>query len=204
MTFVFDMDGTLFDLYGVDNWLPQLRAEDASPYLAAKPMINFSLLARYLNRIQRAGHKIMVVSWTSKESSPEYHSQVAGPNLSRCAAIFPLFIGTPSSLQIMALRNQPSLKTLKRFFSMMMRASGLIGKAALHLNPLISFVYFVVLHNPFLSFFPALSGEIRRQTSKSSETFTCISLKLLIYYNHKVREREIPNRKPKNCAYCIV
>lgn len=77
MTFVFDMDGTLFDLYGVDNWLPQLRAEDTSPYLAAKPMINFSLLARYLNRIQRAGHKIMVVSWTSKESSPEYHSQVA-------------------------------------------------------------------------------------------------------------------------------
>ena len=77
MTFVFDMDGTLFDLYGVDNWLPQLRAEDTFPYLAAKPMINFSLLARYLNRIQRAGHKIMVVSWTSKESSPEYHSQVA-------------------------------------------------------------------------------------------------------------------------------
>lgn len=77
MTFVFDMDGTLFDLYGVDNWLPQLRAEDTSPYLAAKPMINFSLLARYLNRIQRASHKIMVVSWTSKESTPEYHSQVA-------------------------------------------------------------------------------------------------------------------------------
>ena len=77
MTFVFDMDGTLFDLYGVEDWLPQLRAEDTSPYLAAKPMINFSLLARYLNRIQRAGHKIMIVSWTSKESSPEYHSQVA-------------------------------------------------------------------------------------------------------------------------------
>ena len=77
MTFVFDMDGTLFDLYGVDNWLPQLRAGDTSPYLAAKPMINFSLLARYLNRIQRVGHKIMIVSWTSKESSPEYHSQVA-------------------------------------------------------------------------------------------------------------------------------
>ena len=77
MTFVFDMDGTLFDLYGVEDWLPQLRAEDTSPYLAAKPMINFSLLARYLNRIQRAGHKIMVVSWTSKESTLEYHSQVA-------------------------------------------------------------------------------------------------------------------------------
>lgn len=77
MTFVFDMDGTLFDLYGVEDWLPQLRAEDTSPYLAAKPMINFSLLARYLNRIQRAGHKIMIVSWTSKESSSEYHSQVA-------------------------------------------------------------------------------------------------------------------------------
>ena len=77
MTFVFDMDGTLFNLYGVENWLPMLRDENPEPYLKAAPMLNFSLLARYLNRIQRAGHKIMVVSWTSKESSPEYHSQVA-------------------------------------------------------------------------------------------------------------------------------
>ena len=89
MTFVFDMDGTLFDLYGVDNWLPQLRAEDTSPYLAAKPMINFSLLARYLNRIQRAGHKIMIVSWTSKESSPEYHSQVAWAKFKSLRRHFP-------------------------------------------------------------------------------------------------------------------
>ena len=77
MTFVFDMDGTLFDLYGVENWLPMLRDENPEPYLKAAPMLNFSLLARYLNRIQRAGHKIMIVSWTSKVSSPEYHNEVA-------------------------------------------------------------------------------------------------------------------------------
>lgn len=77
MTFVFDMDNTLFNLYGVENWLPMLRDENPEPYLKAAPMLNFSLLARYLNRIQRAGHKIMIVSWTSKESSPEYHSEVA-------------------------------------------------------------------------------------------------------------------------------
>ena len=31
----FDMDGTLADLYGVENWLEKLRASDPSPYAEA-------------------------------------------------------------------------------------------------------------------------------------------------------------------------
>lgn len=69
---IFDMDGTIADLYSVKDWLPKLRAEDPSPYLDAKPLVRLSLLARKLNKLQRTGYKIGVVSWGSKVSSPEY------------------------------------------------------------------------------------------------------------------------------------
>lgn len=72
MTISFDLDGTCANLYGVDNWLEYLLAEDATPYAVAKPLINFSLLARYLNQLQKQGYKIQVVSWLPKGSSQTY------------------------------------------------------------------------------------------------------------------------------------
>jgi len=65
MTIWFDMDGTLADLYGVENWLPMLRASDPTPYMVARPLVNLSALARVLNRLQREGYEIGVISWTS-------------------------------------------------------------------------------------------------------------------------------------------
>ena len=32
---VFDMDGTIADLYGVEGWLEMLEAENAAPYVEA-------------------------------------------------------------------------------------------------------------------------------------------------------------------------
>lgn len=72
----FDMDGTLANLYNVDNWLEKLVNSDPSPYAEAKPLVNLSSLARVLNRLQRDGHKIGVVSWLSKNGSCEYNEMV--------------------------------------------------------------------------------------------------------------------------------
>lgn len=72
----FDMDGTIADLYGVENWLPMLRAFDATPYRAARPLLHLSTLARYLNKLQRNGYKIGIVSWLSKCSNEEYDTAV--------------------------------------------------------------------------------------------------------------------------------
>lgn len=77
----FDMDGTLADLYSVEDWLPKLRASDPSPYMEAKPMLNFSLLARYLNQLQDKGYKIGIVSWASKGGSRSYNKEVANTKL---------------------------------------------------------------------------------------------------------------------------
>lgn len=72
----FDMDGTLAALYGVPNWLDYLINEDTFPYAEAAVMLNFSLLARLLNKLQTQGWKIGIISWTSKSGSEEYNLAV--------------------------------------------------------------------------------------------------------------------------------
>lgn len=73
----FDMDGTIADLYGVEGWLDYLLAGDVFPYVEAAPMLNLSLLARLLNRLQAEGWKLGIVSWISKSGSELYNGEVA-------------------------------------------------------------------------------------------------------------------------------
>jgi hypothetical protein len=72
----FDMDGTIANLYGVENWLDYLVASDPYPYKAAKPMVNMNRLARLLNRLQAEGWHIGIVSWLSKSSNETYDNAV--------------------------------------------------------------------------------------------------------------------------------
>lgn len=76
-TIWFDMDGTIADLYGVDNWLEYLVALDTFPYETAKPLIRLSILARLLNKLQTEGYKIGIISWLSKSGTDEYNKAVA-------------------------------------------------------------------------------------------------------------------------------
>jgi hypothetical protein len=75
-TIFFDMDGTIADLYGVENWLDYLIAQDALPYTIAKPLVKLNALARVLNRLQRQGYKIGVISWLAKNSTEDYDEMV--------------------------------------------------------------------------------------------------------------------------------
>lgn len=76
MTIYFDMDGTIADFYGVDGWLDYLIAGDATPYRVAKPLVNLNSLARILNRLQNEGYKIGIISWLSKNGTPDYNKEV--------------------------------------------------------------------------------------------------------------------------------
>lgn len=72
----FDMDGTIANLYAVEGWLDYLRSEDVYPYANAETMMNFSLLARLLNRLQGMGWKVGIISWTAKNGSEAYNLAV--------------------------------------------------------------------------------------------------------------------------------
>lgn len=72
----FDMDGTIADLYGVENWLKDITNENVRPYAEAKPLVRLSALARVLNRLQKEGYKINIISWLAKNGSAEYNVKV--------------------------------------------------------------------------------------------------------------------------------
>lgn len=72
----FDMDGTLCDFYGVENWLQYLIESNPFPYENAKPLVNMSVLARRLHTLQRKGYKVNVISWLAKNSTAEFDEAV--------------------------------------------------------------------------------------------------------------------------------
>lgn len=76
-TIWWDMDGTIANLYAVENWLPKLRAEDPTPYAEAEVLWNMSQLARLMNRVQRLGYKLGIISWTAKNGTASYNKAVA-------------------------------------------------------------------------------------------------------------------------------
>ena len=77
ITINFDMDGTIADLYGVENWLDYLIAENPFPYENACPLLRLSALARRLNALQKQGYELAIISWLSKIGSDAYNAIVA-------------------------------------------------------------------------------------------------------------------------------
>lgn len=73
---IFDMDGTIADLYSVENWLEMLRSENELPYQIAKPLYDMIELNDLLLRLKNEGYKIAVTSWLSKEASKSYNKKV--------------------------------------------------------------------------------------------------------------------------------
>lgn len=76
ITINFDMDGTIADLYGVENWLDYLLKEDTFPYEVATPLLRLNILARKLNFLQRKGYNLAIISWLCKGGSEEYNKAV--------------------------------------------------------------------------------------------------------------------------------
>ena len=81
MTIWFDMDGTIANLYAVENWLEYLQDEDTKPYAEAKPLVNMARLAKALHKVQRNGYKIGIISWTSKNGSVIYNEATANAKI---------------------------------------------------------------------------------------------------------------------------
>ena len=86
-TLVFDMDGTIADLYGVDNWLDYLQNENPLPYLIAKPIYQIEDLNLLIGVLKGLGWHIVVTSWLAKDSSKEYDEKVRKAKIAWLKAI---------------------------------------------------------------------------------------------------------------------
>ena len=73
---VFDMDGTIADLYGVDGWLNDIMAENTRPYEIAKPLYDMDTLNEIIYLLKGMGWKIIVTTWLAKNSTKAYDDAV--------------------------------------------------------------------------------------------------------------------------------
>lgn len=76
MKVYFDMDGTFVNLYGVENWLEDLRNFNERPYREAKPLFRMCDFARVIHKLQNKGIEVGVITWLAKNSTHEYDRKV--------------------------------------------------------------------------------------------------------------------------------
>ena len=73
---VFDMDGTIADLYGVQGWLEDLQNRNPRPYIVAKPLYDMDILCCILRLLRAKGWRIAITSWLAKNSTKEFDELV--------------------------------------------------------------------------------------------------------------------------------
>ena len=73
---IFDMDGTIANLYGVENWLSDLRNENTRPYEIAEPMYDMDELSDILKTLKSKGWNVVITTWLSKDASKDYNQKV--------------------------------------------------------------------------------------------------------------------------------
>lgn len=75
MTIYLDMDGTIADFYGVENWLLYLQAGKTFPYRKAKLLLADKEIA-FLQEWIKKGNDVSIISWLSKNSSRKFDKAV--------------------------------------------------------------------------------------------------------------------------------
>lgn len=73
-TLVFDLDGTIVDFYGVDNWLNDIRNENTRPYEIAEPLYDMEVLNAILDVLRLQGWRIAITTWLAMGSSVEFEN----------------------------------------------------------------------------------------------------------------------------------
>ena len=74
---VFDMDGTIANLYNVPNWLEDLQSYNPRPYKIAKPMYDMDYLRCLLELLkEKKQYEIAITTWLSKDSTEKYDLEV--------------------------------------------------------------------------------------------------------------------------------
>ena len=72
----FDMDGTIANLYGQENWLNDLIAEKVEPYLNAEPLYAVGDLLSAFWDLKLKGYSIGIISWCAKNGTSAYNEAV--------------------------------------------------------------------------------------------------------------------------------
>lgn len=72
---VFDMDGTIADLYNTPHWLMRLEKEDAGVYKEAAPIYNPDELNNLIKILKNKNWKVVIVTWGAIAATDEFNKR---------------------------------------------------------------------------------------------------------------------------------
>lgn len=75
-TIYFDLDGTIADLYGFNDWLTYLQNEQTTPYTEAGLLVDGEQFRNFLAAGKAAGVLFGVISWGAKNASEDYRKAI--------------------------------------------------------------------------------------------------------------------------------
>lgn len=98
----FDMDGTVYNLYGMENWLEMLRNEEKGAFTLGKPLVDMDKLKRVCIELIGIGYQIGIITWLPMGASLEYSEvctkekrEWAEENMPYISEFYALEYGTP-------------------------------------------------------------------------------------------------------------
>lgn len=68
----FDMDGTVYDLYGMENWLDMLKNEEKGAFTLGEPLVDMNKLKKVCLELISIGYQIGIITWLPMGASLEY------------------------------------------------------------------------------------------------------------------------------------
>lgn len=68
----FDLDGTVYNLYGVNEWEPKLRAENPNVFREGSFIGDYQEFMNICNKLLEKGVQFGVITWLPMQASPEY------------------------------------------------------------------------------------------------------------------------------------
>lgn len=68
----FDMDGTVYDLYGMENWLEMLRNEEKGAFTLGNALVDMVALKEVCLKLIAKGYQIGIITWLPMGASLEY------------------------------------------------------------------------------------------------------------------------------------
>ena len=69
---ILDLDGTVYDLYSVENWLEKLRSEDSSVFSEGDFIGDYNRFKTVCEKLVSVGVQFEVITWLPMQASEEY------------------------------------------------------------------------------------------------------------------------------------
>ncbi len=94
----FDMDGTIYNLYGIRGWLSKLESKSPTVFTEGLPMVNLQELNATLRTLSLKGYTFGIITWLPKDATQAYNKSCTRQKKQWVAKNIPLLLNDFTAL----------------------------------------------------------------------------------------------------------